>query len=88
VVKSELAKLRTFAMEQAKNTAEGPEQQAFYSASIDQMAGRGGGNGGGAAAEGAGGRRPTSSATTIPAGAPIEPDLTFLQGSSFAMIVD
>jgi len=79
VVKGELAKLRTFATEHAKDSAATAETQAFYSAAVDAMSGRGGGGGAGeaGAAAGARGGRATSP-TSIPAGAPIEPDLTFL----------
>ncbi len=85
VVKSELTKLRGFASDRAKD-ASSPEAQAFYTAAIDQMSGRGGGGGGGATAAAAGragggggrGGGRTTSPTSIPAGAPIEPDLTFL----------
>ncbi|CAN5728164.1 zinc-dependent metalloprotease [soil metagenome] len=81
VVKGELAKVRAFATEHSKDASAGPEAQAFYAAALDQMAGRGGSGGapaGAGAAAGPGGRGRTSSPTSIPAGAPIEPELTFL----------
>ena len=82
VVRGELTKLRAFATEHAKDAAASPETQAFYAAAVEQMSGARGGGGAGAAAAPAGGaagfgvRRPTTP-TSIPAGAPIEPDLTF-----------
>ena len=88
VVKSELAKLRGFASDHAKDASATAEAQAFYAAALEQMAqmagarsgnGAGGGTAGGAAAGpgGFGQRRPLGP-TSIPAGAPIEPDLTFM----------
>jgi hypothetical protein len=89
VVKSELTKLRAFATDHSKDTSASPESQAFYAAALDQLSGRGGGAGGGAvaAAGAAGGGRGggrTITPTSIPAGAPIEPDLTFLPDESAA----
>jgi hypothetical protein len=90
VVKTELTKLRAFATEHAKDTAASAESQAFYSAALDQMSGRGGGGGAVAAAApgaapgggGRGGRGAAATPTSIPAGAPIEPDLTFMPDQS------
>jgi hypothetical protein len=84
VAKSELTKLRAFASEHAKDAASGPEQQAYYAAALDQMDNRARVAGGGGTAtanngtRGFGGRQPATSPTQIPAGAPIEPDLTFI----------
>jgi hypothetical protein len=86
VVKAELTKLRGYIQEHAKDADLSPEWKAYMTASLDAVGGRGGGGGGagaGAAAgavaggRGAGGR--AESPTSIPAGAPIEPDLTFIQ---------
>jgi hypothetical protein len=90
VVKTELTKLRAFATEHAKDTAASAESQAFYSAALDQMSGRGGGGGAVVAAApgaapgggGRGGRGAAATPTSIPAGAPIEPDLTFMPDQS------
>jgi hypothetical protein len=85
VVAAELAKLRARIADLAKDADASPEQKAFY-ASLGGGGGRGGAGGGaavgagaaaGAAAGGRGGGR-GESATTIPAGAPIEPELTFM----------
>jgi hypothetical protein len=92
VVKSELTKLRAFATDHAKDTAASPETQAFYAAALDQMSGRGGGGvataaagpAGAAAGAGGRGRGAATSPTSIPAGAPIEPDLTFMPDESAA----
>jgi len=83
VVKAELNKLREFATERAKDTAASTESQAFYAAAIDQMAARGSAGGGAAASAmaapgGFEGGATTFTPTALPAGAPIEPDLTFL----------
>jgi hypothetical protein len=79
VVKAELTKLRGYITDQQK-TAEGAEVKAYYAAALDALGGRagGGGGGGGAAAPAAGARGGRGGdATSIPAGAPIEPALTF-----------
>lgn len=83
IVKSELAKMRAYAAEHAKDAAGGPEAQAFYASAAEQLAGGGrGGSGGGAAAGVTGGggfgRRGPLTPTSIPDGAPIEPELTFM----------
>jgi hypothetical protein len=86
VVASELAKLRARIADLAKDPDASTEQKAFY-ASLGGGGGRGGAGGGagagagaaaGAAAAGGRGGGRGESATSIPAGAPIEPDLTFL----------
>jgi hypothetical protein len=88
VVAAELAKLRAHIADLAKDPEASPEQKAFYAS----LGGGGGGGragagaagaatGAGAAAGAAGGRgagRGGESSTSIPAGAPIEPDLTFM----------
>jgi hypothetical protein len=80
VVRSELAKLRAFATEHAKDSAATPETQAFYAAALEQMAGGRGGAAGATATAGAGGfgARRALTPTSIPSGAPIEPELTFM----------
>lgn len=79
VVKGQLTKLRGYATEKAKDASVSVEARAFYTASLDQIGGRAGSGataaGGGAAGPGAG--RGRDSSTSIPAGAPIEPELTF-----------
>jgi hypothetical protein len=79
VVASELAKLRGYIGEHAKDPDASPELKAFYTASLGGRGGGGAGAAAGAAAgpAGRGGAR-GESATSIPAGAPIEPDLTFM----------
>jgi hypothetical protein len=82
VVAAELVKLRGYIGDHAKDADASAELRAFYAASL----GAGGGRGGAGAAAGAGAAGPAAgrgvgrgdAATQIPAGAPIEPDLTFL----------
>ncbi len=79
VAKSELAKLRGYIGEQAKSPDASAELKAFYTASLESVGGRGGAGAGAGAAGAAAGRGRGESATAVPAGAPIEPELTFGQ---------
>ncbi len=78
--KAELGKLREFATGKSKDAALSPETQAFYAAALDQLSGRGGAGSGAAAVSSPNPFGPAGplTPTSIPAGAPIEPETTFL----------
>lgn len=75
--KAELAKLRTYLTDHAKDAEASPEWKAYYTASADAVTARTGAAANPAAPATRGAGR-GESATSIPAGAPIEPSLTFL----------
>jgi hypothetical protein len=85
IVASELAKLRGHISDMSKDPEASPEEKTYYASLGGGGGGRGGAAGGavagagaGAAAGGRGAGGRGESATSIPAGAPIEPELTFM----------